>query len=120
DRMKERLLHAYFSEGAAVGDIDTLVRLASESGIDQAEARSVLASDAYADEVRADVRRAAQFGIRGVPFFAIDETYGVSGAQPAAALKDVLEQAWAESHPLIKMTAGSQDGGLCEGDACAV
>lgn len=34
------------------------------------------------------------FGISGVPFFAIDEKYGVSGAQPSAALLEVLEQAW--------------------------
>ncbi len=36
----------------------------------------------FAKTVRPDEERARGFGISGVPFFAIDETYGVSGAQP--------------------------------------
>ena len=56
----------------------------------------MLEGDAYADAVRADIRRARMFGIQGVPFFAVDEQYGVSGAQPSELLKDVLEQAWAD------------------------
>ena len=59
------------------------MQLASELGIDAEEARAALSSDAYADEVRADEQRARAYGIGGVPFFAIDEKYGVSGAQSA-------------------------------------
>jgi predicted DsbA family dithiol-disulfide isomerase len=35
-------------------------------------------------------------GINGVPFFAIDERYGISGAQPSDLILSALEQAWAE------------------------
>ena len=58
---------------------------------------AMLASDAFADAVRADERRAQQFGISGVPFYAIDATYGISGAQPAEVLTSALEQAWSAS-----------------------
>ncbi len=124
DEMKERLMKAYFTEGAAVGDTEVLVKLAAEVGIETDEARKVLSGDLYADEVRADERRARTFGIRGVPFFAIDEKYGVSGAQPAELLVEALEQAWANLHPLIKVgavaQAGSQEDVACTDDSCAL
>jgi predicted DsbA family dithiol-disulfide isomerase len=59
-------------------------------------------------------------GINGVPFFVIDERYGVSGAQPAEFLREVLERAWTESHPLINVTSASPDAEMCEGDSCAL
>jgi predicted DsbA family dithiol-disulfide isomerase len=118
EAMQERLLRAYFSESADVGDHATLVRLAGEIGLDAEEARAVLESDRYAGEVRADEQRARAFGIGGVPFFAVDETYGISGAQPVEVFQEVLEQAWAESHPLIAV--GAAGAGACEGDSCSI
>ena len=49
--MKERLLKAYFTNGLAISNIDTLVELATETGIDPATARTTLESDAYADDM---------------------------------------------------------------------
>jgi predicted DsbA family dithiol-disulfide isomerase len=118
--MKERLLQAYFTEGEAVADHDTLVRLAAEVGIPAEEARAALAGDAYTKEVHADLRRAQAFGIRGVPFFAIDEKYGISGAQPTEVMLAALEQAWADEHPLIAVSGASDAAGMCEDDSCAV
>jgi predicted DsbA family dithiol-disulfide isomerase len=118
--LKERLLHAHFTEGASLGETETLVRLASEVGIDGDEARATLGSDAYADEVRSDIHRAAQLGIRGVPFFVIDDTYGISGAQPTAKFSTALEQAWAESHPLQMIGDSTDESDACEGESCRV
>jgi predicted DsbA family dithiol-disulfide isomerase len=121
DAMKERLLKAYFSDGLAVSDRDTLVQLAAETGIDPEKARSVLASDAYASDVRADEQRAGTFGISGVPFFAFDEKYGVSGAQPTEVFSEVLSRAWTEARPqLISVTSTTQDAGVCNDDTCAI
>jgi hypothetical protein len=80
----------------------------------------MLSSDAYADAVRADERRAAAFGISGVPFYVIDEQYGVSGAQDAAVFLGALEQAWAESHPLTLVGAPAAEVGSCDDGSCAV
>lgn len=96
---KERLLRAYFTEGRSISDLDSLVSLGAEIGLPTDEVRAMLDSDAYAEEVRADQRRAAAFGIRGVPFVVIDEQYGVSGAQAPAVFLDALQQAWAAAHP---------------------
>jgi predicted DsbA family dithiol-disulfide isomerase len=95
--MKERLMRAYFTDGEAIGDPETLVRLGTEIGLDAARVRDVVNGDAYAADVRADEQRARSFGISGVPFFAIDERYGVSGAQPSDVLLDALRQAYEEA-----------------------
>ena len=97
DVMKERLMRAYFTEGEAVGDPETLLRLGAEVRLDEDRVRDVLNSDAYAGDVRADEERARSFGISGVPFFAIDEKYGVSGAQSSEVLLDALRQAYEEA-----------------------
>ena len=97
--MKERLMRAYFSDGATVGEAETLRRLAAEVGLDVQRVDEVLRSDEYAAAVRADEARARELGVTGVPFFAIDERYGVSGAQPAEVLLGALRQAYEEIEP---------------------
>lgn len=118
--MKERLLRAYFAEGADVGDVETLVRLAAEIGLDAEVARESLETGAFVDAVRADERRAQMLGITGVPFFVIDEQYGISGAQPTEVFAQALREIWAESHPLMRVGTDGPDAGVCEGDACEV
>jgi predicted DsbA family dithiol-disulfide isomerase len=95
DAMKERLMRAYFTEGEAIADRDTLARLAAEVGIGEEAARAALAGGRYSSEVRGDEHTAARLGIRGVPFFVLDRRYGVSGAQPAEVLLEALNTAWA-------------------------
>jgi predicted DsbA family dithiol-disulfide isomerase len=93
--MKDRLLRAYFSEGAALGEPEVLVRLGGEVGLEENAVREMLATSACSDEVRADEAQAQEYGISGVPFFVLGR-YGVSGAQPAEVLLKALETAWAE------------------------
>ena len=97
DAVMERLMRAYFTEGELTSDPEALVRLVTEAGLDADEARAVLASDRYADEVRADEHTAARLGIHGVPFFVLGRRYGVSGAQTADVMLEALEKAWSET-----------------------
>lgn len=119
DAAEERLFRAYFTEGELVSDTETLVRLADEIGLDPVEVGQVLASDGFAEAVRADESRASAYGIRGVPFFVLDERLGVSGAQPVEAFTQALEQAWGSREPLT-MVSGPSAGPVCEDDSCAV
>ncbi|MGI5133567.1 MULTISPECIES: DsbA family oxidoreductase [unclassified Streptomyces] len=85
-----------FADKRSVYDKETLVGLAVEVGLNEAEVRAVLDDpDAYAAEVRADERLAAELGARGVPFFVLNRQYGVSGVQSAESYTRALEQAWA-------------------------
>lgn len=114
DEMKERLLRAYFIEGELVSDHGTLVRLAVEVGLDEAETIAVLAGERFADDVRADELAAGQLGISAVPTFVIDRTLGASGAQPPDALLELLRQGWDRREPV----AVSSGGESCGVDGC--
>jgi len=116
--LKERLMKGYFTDGVEVGDADALARVAAEVGIDESEARAVLASDRFGDAVRADEARARAFGISGVPFFAIDERYGVSGAQPAESLLEALRQAHDDAR--LVTVHGDGEAGQCDDGSCAI
>ena len=98
--LKEGLLKATFTDGEPIADHEALARLAVEAGLDADEVREVLSSDRFGEAVRADEQQAVDFGITGVPFFVIDRKYGVSGAQPADVLLQVLNRAYDENRPL--------------------
>jgi predicted DsbA family dithiol-disulfide isomerase len=119
DDVKERFLRAYFTEVEPIGDREALARLAVDAGLPRDDVDDVLATDRYANAVRADEAQAAAYGISGVPFFVIDEKYGVSGAQAPDVLLETLRRAWATANPLT-MVDDATGGGACEGDSCAV
>jgi len=115
DQVKERLLRAYFCEGALIGDHPTLVRIGVESGLPEDEVRELLAGDRYAAEVREDERTAGWLGIGAVPTFVVDRAIGVSGAQPPEALLELLRRGW-ESRSPVSVIAG--EGETCGPDGC--
>jgi len=100
--MKERLLKAYFVDGAHVGRIEDLADLAAEIGLDRADVVRALSANEYLADVKADVALANAYGIQGVPFFVIDGKYGISGAQDADTFAEVLEQVAAERSSSIE------------------
>ena len=116
DAMKERLLHAYFTEGELIGDHETLVRLAVEVGLPEDDARELLAGDSYAAEVRDEEHTAGELGISAVPTFVIDRALGASGAHPPDALLELLRQGWAARTPQPAIVGA--DGEDCGVDGC--
>jgi predicted DsbA family dithiol-disulfide isomerase len=121
-RLKQALLAAYFEKERNVADVDTLVDLAASVGLDAAEARRVVESRDFADDVEADIREAAALGATGVPFFVIDQKYGISGAQPVEFFAQVIERAWNESRPAVALLtpAGAADADACGPDGCTI
>jgi predicted DsbA family dithiol-disulfide isomerase len=115
DAVKERLLRAYQGEGELMSDHDALARLAAEAGLDADEVRDVLASDRYADAVRADEATARSLGISAVPFFVVDRQFGASGAQPPEVLADLLHRGWEAQRPSMSVVA---EGDACGPDGC--
>ena len=93
DAVVERLMRGFHTEGRVLGDHDTLAELAVEAGLPEGEVGAVLASDRFADAVRADERAAAELGARGVPFFVADRAVAASGAQPPEVLRALLDRA---------------------------
>lgn len=94
DAAWRRLFHAYFGERRSIFDVDALVALGEEIGLDGAEVRQVLSAGAYAEHVRADARGSVPYGASGVPFFLIGGTHAVAGAQSADVLVAAMREAW--------------------------
>ncbi len=99
--LEERYMRAYLTEGFSMGDRDALVRLAVEVGLEEAAVRAVVEGDDHALDVRADQEEAGEIGIRGVPFFVFAGQLAVSGAESADVLLGALNEALANSKPLI-------------------
>jgi predicted DsbA family dithiol-disulfide isomerase len=122
----ELLFKAYFTEAKHIGSPEALEAIAEEAGLDPNEAGAMLASEQFGDEVRTDIQVANELGIRGVPFYVINNKYAISGAQPSELFLQTLEKAWSEEQPLILINSNSdsQNNGdgdpLCADGVCAV
>jgi predicted DsbA family dithiol-disulfide isomerase len=95
--LKHRLFEAYFTDGKNPSDPDVLAEVAGAAGLDATEARAILASDRYADEVRAEEQLWQSRGINAVPAVVIDGKYLIQGGQPPEAFEQALRQIAAQS-----------------------
>jgi predicted DsbA family dithiol-disulfide isomerase len=96
DAAVERLFRAYFTEQQSVFDQQTLVNLGADAGLDRDEVAAALRDNRYALAVDADIDIAHRLGVSGVPFYVINDRYGISGAQAPEAFLDVLQRAAAD------------------------
>ncbi len=121
-KVTDRLMKAYFTEGYNLADIPTLIQLAEEVGLNRQEAKQVLESDQFEETTRNQMIEAKEIGVKGVPFFVIDRSYGISGAQPADYFKQALEQIWKDTHPSTLVTPQGQEKAeaTCTDESCAV
>ena len=92
DAVAERLFKAYFVDGEFIGDLDVLVAIAAECGLDAAATRAVLSERATLDQIAAQDVSVRKQGITGVPFFIFNEKVALSGAQPPDVLLDAMEK----------------------------
>jgi predicted DsbA family dithiol-disulfide isomerase len=74
-----------------------LVQAAAAAGLDATQARDVLTSNQFADEVREQEAFFTSHGIRSVPAFIINDRHLISGGQPAAVFEQALRQIAAEA-----------------------
>jgi predicted DsbA family dithiol-disulfide isomerase len=90
--LKHAMLRAYFTEGEDVSSPEVLAKLAEEVGLDGARARAILASDEYADAVRAQEAFYRQQGIQAVPSVIFNDRHLVQGGQPVEVFEQALRQ----------------------------
>lgn len=116
----ERVFHAYFIEGKAIGKQDVLVQLAEEVGLDGKEAEEVLNSHQFSKEVEQEIQQAQVYGIRGVPFFVFEKKYGISGAQPQEVFEQTVRKVAEEQGLKPKFEMLGEDGNLCSDGQCNI
>lgn len=66
------------------------------AGISKDKCNAVLNSDAFSEDIKADIQRAKDIGVQGVPFFVLNGKYAISGAQGVEVFKGALEKVGAE------------------------
>ncbi len=92
DSTVETLFRYYFIEGRDIGQVQTLVHAAVEIGLDGGAAERFLTGEEGVQEVKAEESAGHRFGIGSVPYFLLNQTYAISGAQPADVLVSAIRK----------------------------
>jgi predicted DsbA family dithiol-disulfide isomerase len=90
--LKRALLVAYHGEAQNPSDREVLAACAAQAGLDAARAREVLASGAYAEEVRTNERHWLALGVNSVPAVIVNDRHLISGGQPPEVFEQALRQ----------------------------
>lgn len=90
--LKHALLRAYFTEGRDVSNHAVLAKVAASVGLDAAGAAEILASDAFADNVREQEAHYQSRGIRAVPSVILNDRHLIQGGQPPELFERALRQ----------------------------
>ena len=95
--LKHALFSAYFTEGKNPGDHGVLLEVAAAVGLDTAQAKEILESDQYAEDVRSDEAQTHAHGIHAVPAVVVNDKHLIQGGQPVEVFEQALRQIAAES-----------------------
>jgi len=93
DAVVEALFRAYFIEGKDIGNQQTLIDVAAESGLDRQSAENMLNSEAGMEVIVQAGELSQRHDVTGVPFFIINNTITLSGAQPPEEFQKAFRQA---------------------------
>jgi predicted DsbA family dithiol-disulfide isomerase len=90
--LQRRLFDAYFGRSESPADHEVLTRVAAEAGLDADEARKVLQTRAYAEEVRERERFYVGRGVHSVPAVIIDDKHLLQGGHPPEVFQQALRR----------------------------
>jgi predicted DsbA family dithiol-disulfide isomerase len=94
DEFKEAVFLAYFTNGTDLSDNENLLNIIAGLGLGRSQAEAILKSDSYGQEIEMDKYQARQLGLRGVPYFLINDKTEISGAQDDKVFESVLSSSF--------------------------
>jgi predicted DsbA family dithiol-disulfide isomerase len=122
DAAEEALFSAHFMDGKDIAAAEVLIGIAEALELDEAEFKSVLSSDDFAEAVNYDSYESKQLGISGVPYFIFDRKYALSGAQPIQVFEQALVQSFnewqAEQTPVVINSLNENNEASCDENGC--
>jgi predicted DsbA family dithiol-disulfide isomerase len=89
DLVAKAIAKAFFVEGADIGDWNVLEKIAQEINCENSIV-SIASSKQNIQKVQELASRISSLGITGVPFFIVNETLGISGAQPSNVILEAM------------------------------
>ncbi|TDD36009.1 DsbA family oxidoreductase [Nonomuraea terrae] len=112
------IFRACFGQARPVFDLDDLLGLADEIGLEREKTRRVLTEGRFGQQVQDDMETAQRLGATGMPYIVVDGRYALPGAQDTDSLLGILRQVWDETHPTVLVA--DNDAAICGPDGCAV
>ncbi len=91
----DKFFEAYFVDRRNIGDVEVIVDVVKSVGLDEREARAVLAERRFEAAVDADWEKSRSYGVTGVPTF-VSNGQGLVGAQPYETLQQLMAKTGAE------------------------
>ena len=88
----ENFFKAFFIDGMNLTDFEIVSKVASESGLDSETINGVFHDNLFEKFVQEDIIMSKKYNITGVPFYVIDDSIGISGAQPPEVIVDAIHQ----------------------------
>ena len=88
----ENFFKAFFIEGMDLTNFEILLKVASDSGLDSETINGVFHDNLFEKFVQEDIIMSKKYNITGVPFYVIDDSIGISGAQPPEVIVDAINQ----------------------------
>jgi predicted DsbA family dithiol-disulfide isomerase len=90
--VKEAFMKAYFEQGIDLTKKENIISVATSAGLDATRIASLLDSNEGLQEVIQLEEINYKRGVSGVPFYIINNQYGISGAQPSDVFVQALKQ----------------------------
>ena len=99
DEMHQALFKAHWELTGKLEDVDDLVRIGTEVGLDPGELRKAIEDGRYEQVLDENRRLAESVGINAIPAHIFGRRYLVLGAQPSESFMQVLDRLRQESDP---------------------
>jgi predicted DsbA family dithiol-disulfide isomerase len=98
EKMVEILFEAYFSNGKDLSQELNLIDLGLDAGLSREKMEMLFNDDNALLQVSLKEQELYNLGITGVPFYIINNKYGISGAQPSSILVNAIQDIGKEFH----------------------
>lgn len=98
--LEEKLFKGYFTDGVDYSDKEQLIAFMEDFGWNREKTESILANEEIGYHVTQEIKHFQGLGVTGVPFFILNNKYGISGAQPTSVFLETLEKVAQEMTPV--------------------
>jgi predicted DsbA family dithiol-disulfide isomerase len=92
NEMHRALFKAHWQQTGKLEEIDDLVRIGTEVGLDAEQLKSAIEEGRYEEVIDENRQIATSAGINGIPAHVFGRRYLVMGAQPYEVLKQVVDK----------------------------
>ena len=96
-QVEDALFKAYFTDGANIGDVETIVKIGTSIGLEEKSVRDALKSVSVSISLERDLKRAKEVNVSSVPFFLFNQKLVMLGAQPEEAFLEMLKSIYEET-----------------------